>query len=246
MPDWLTYAQIGARFGMSAEAARLRARRFGWRMQPGNDGRTLVLVPDDAAVQLRPPVRPPGRTGETARLAALLAEERGRAERADRRADDAMARADAADADRRAADARADRERDRADRAEQGREGERARADELRDRLAGLETEVAQHREAASGRKARMRGGRCVRAVLRQDRGGPAGRADPGRGTGRAGGEPGVRAAGADRSGSGGRGTGAPGRPRKARLAALARAWEDAARRSAGRWARLRRAWRGE
>ncbi len=239
MPDWLTYAQIGARFGVSAEAARLRARRLGWRMQPGNDGRTLVLVPDDAAVQLRPPVRPPvrppGRTGETARLAALLAEERGRAERADRRADDALARADAADADRRAADARADRERDRADRAEQGREGERARADELRDRLAGLEMEIAQHREAFKARIAEADsavGDLQAERTLFEER---AGRAEnrvfelqAQIAAAQAAAEQGHLEA------------------EEARLAALARAWEDAARRSAGRWARLRRAWRGE
>ena len=51
MPDWLTYAQAGERFGVSAEAVRLRARRLGWRTQPCNDGRTLVLVPEDADVQ---------------------------------------------------------------------------------------------------------------------------------------------------------------------------------------------------
>jgi hypothetical protein len=49
MSDWQTYAQAGERFGVSAEAVRLRARRLGWRTQPGNDGRTLVLVPDNAA-----------------------------------------------------------------------------------------------------------------------------------------------------------------------------------------------------
>jgi hypothetical protein len=47
---WLTYAQAGERFGMSPEAARQRARRMRWRTQPGNDGPTLVLVPDSTAV----------------------------------------------------------------------------------------------------------------------------------------------------------------------------------------------------
>jgi hypothetical protein len=49
---WLTYQQIGERFGLGAEAARTRVRRLGWRTQPGNDGRTLAMVPDDA--DLRP------------------------------------------------------------------------------------------------------------------------------------------------------------------------------------------------
>jgi hypothetical protein len=52
VPDWMTYAEIGKRFGLGAEAARTRVRRLCWRTQPGNDGRTLVLVPDDA--DLRP------------------------------------------------------------------------------------------------------------------------------------------------------------------------------------------------
>ena len=51
--EWLTYAQAGARFGLSADAIRMRAHRLGWRTQPGNDGRTLVQVPEDAAVQPR-------------------------------------------------------------------------------------------------------------------------------------------------------------------------------------------------
>jgi hypothetical protein len=49
---WLTYQQIGERFGLGTEAARTRVRRAGWRTQPGNDGRILALVPDDA--ELRP------------------------------------------------------------------------------------------------------------------------------------------------------------------------------------------------
>ena len=51
--EWLTYAQAGARFGLSADAIRMRAHRLGWRTQPGNDGRTLVQVPEDAAVKPR-------------------------------------------------------------------------------------------------------------------------------------------------------------------------------------------------
>ena len=60
MPEWLTYAQAGERFGLTADAVRMRAHRLGWRVQPGNDGRTLVLVPDDAAVHPRP--RSPARS----------------------------------------------------------------------------------------------------------------------------------------------------------------------------------------
>src|SRR6202012_946903 len=56
MPEeWLTYREIGARLGLNVEAVRTRVRRAGWRTQPGNDGRTRVLVPDRAVVG---PVRP--------------------------------------------------------------------------------------------------------------------------------------------------------------------------------------------
>ena len=61
MPEqWLTYAAAGRLLGTSAEAARQRARRLGWRTQPGNDGRTLILVPDqpDGHPAGQPPVRP--------------------------------------------------------------------------------------------------------------------------------------------------------------------------------------------
>jgi hypothetical protein len=55
--EWLTYSEIGARLGLNPEAARTRVRRAGWRTQPGNDGRTRVLVPDRA---LQNPVDRPG------------------------------------------------------------------------------------------------------------------------------------------------------------------------------------------
>jgi hypothetical protein len=52
-PTWLTYAQAAERLGLSAEAIRHRARRSGWRTQPGNDGRTLVLIPDGEVIDIR-------------------------------------------------------------------------------------------------------------------------------------------------------------------------------------------------
>src|SRR6478735_2549435 len=71
MPDqWLTYQQAGALLGMTADAARQRARRLGWRTQRGNDGRTLILVPDEPGVQPhgqphgRPSRQPPPHTDE--------------------------------------------------------------------------------------------------------------------------------------------------------------------------------------
>jgi chromosome segregation ATPase len=157
--EWLTWQQAGERFGLSPDAVRMRARRLGWRTQPNNEGRTLVLVPADAEV--RPRERAPEHMGahsavrsgeqsvEIMRLATLLEASDGRAKRAEtrveqaeQRADRAEKRADAADTDRRSAEARADR-------AEQAVAGERSRADTLRDRLDAAEDELRQAREAA-------------------------------------------------------------------------------------------------
>jgi hypothetical protein len=59
--QWLTYHQAGELLGMTSEAARQRARRLRWRSQKGNDGKALVLVPEDHAV--RPRVRPTVQAG---------------------------------------------------------------------------------------------------------------------------------------------------------------------------------------
>jgi hypothetical protein len=52
---WLTYADLGAALGCSANAARMHAKRRGWaRITPNAHGdRARVLVPDDAFVQPR-------------------------------------------------------------------------------------------------------------------------------------------------------------------------------------------------
>jgi len=157
--EWLTWQQAGQRFGLSPDAVRMRARRLGWRTQPNNEGRTLVLVPADAEV--RPRERTPEHMGahsaersgeqsiEIMRLATLLEAADGRekraearVEQAERRADRAEKRADAADTDRRSAEARADR-------AEQAVAGERSRADALRDQLDATQNELQQVRDAA-------------------------------------------------------------------------------------------------
>jgi hypothetical protein len=74
---WLTYAQAGERLGMSAEAIRSRARRAGWRTMPGNDGKALVLIPDDATIEPRlagrPGERPAEQTEDLVRLTKALA-----------------------------------------------------------------------------------------------------------------------------------------------------------------------------
>lgn len=50
-PEWLSYAQVGDRLGITPEAAQSRAKRLRWRRQTANDGKTLVLV----ALEPRPP-----------------------------------------------------------------------------------------------------------------------------------------------------------------------------------------------
>ena len=84
--QWLTYQQAGEMYGVSAEAIRQHARRLGWRRQPGNDGKTLILVPPDTDLRTR--VRPaehqpdgaaeqrPDENSTIRELAGLLAAER--------------------------------------------------------------------------------------------------------------------------------------------------------------------------
>ena len=55
--QWLTYAELGARLGLTQQAARHLARRRGWRIQLGNDKVTRVLLPDGATIRLRAPKR---------------------------------------------------------------------------------------------------------------------------------------------------------------------------------------------
>jgi hypothetical protein len=134
-PTWLTYAQAGERLGLTPEAVRHRARRSGWRTIPGNDGRTLVMVPDGIEAQsMRTDVRTPDRTPDQAEEAAR-----------------ANARAEQADADRRMAEQRADaavrlanQTLDHLARAEQAIQAERSRADALRDQFETLRSQLAQ------------------------------------------------------------------------------------------------------
>ena len=42
--EWLTYAALGERLGLSAEAARQKAKRLRLRRQTANDGKAQVLV----------------------------------------------------------------------------------------------------------------------------------------------------------------------------------------------------------
>jgi hypothetical protein len=96
----LTYAQIGAKLGISADAARMLARRRGWLRQPPNrrGAPVFVLVPEDALEGEQ------WRTEEESTASNTLpndADERAnkaeeRAERAERRAEQAEQRANEA------------------------------------------------------------------------------------------------------------------------------------------------------
>jgi hypothetical protein len=59
MTSWLTYADAGTKFGISADAARHLAIRHHWpRRKPNSDphGRVEVGIPDDFEPRTRPPV----------------------------------------------------------------------------------------------------------------------------------------------------------------------------------------------
>jgi hypothetical protein len=172
MPDWLTYAAAGERYGLSPGALRMRAHRLGWRTMPGNDGRTLVLVPDDAELQprARAPERAPAQT-DGSDLTDLLTEAENRAEGAEQRAaqaahqaeqavqrsEEANSRADAAlaladrtlaqlaDAAARADQADTDRRaaESRAGVADAALNAERQRVEALRDQLNSAERDLA-------------------------------------------------------------------------------------------------------
>jgi hypothetical protein len=70
--EWLTYAEVADRLGVTPEAARARAKRLGWRRQLNNSGRAVVL----AALGPRPagdrPVIPRSPPGQKAVDLALV------------------------------------------------------------------------------------------------------------------------------------------------------------------------------
>src|SRR4051794_26445976 len=77
MPDrWATYEEAGEAFSLSADAMRKRARRLGWRVTAGNDGKARVLIPEGAGLSPdgrggRPAGRPDGRADDPQALGAL-------------------------------------------------------------------------------------------------------------------------------------------------------------------------------
>jgi hypothetical protein len=169
---WLTYAQAGERFGLTADAMRMRARRLGWRTQPGNDGRTLLLVPADVVVEprLRSPEGSPERATEgpaernevVERFLDRLEAGDARAERAEQRAERAEQKTEQAEqrADRNAAQlseerVRADRLRETLDTTYADLIAARDQARQAAGRAEAAESEADRLRQAEAERKAR-------------------------------------------------------------------------------------------
>jgi hypothetical protein len=74
-PEWLSYAAVADRLGITPEAARSRAKRLRWRRQMSNDGRALVLVALEPSQPGDQPVTPrssPGRKADASALAHAL------------------------------------------------------------------------------------------------------------------------------------------------------------------------------
>jgi hypothetical protein len=171
---WLTYSELAQIRGIGRESAVKLVQRERWRRLPGNDrDRTVrVFVPADwlksaKGGQIGEAI--PEGFGELSRLVTsfhdTIAFVRERAEAAE-------ARADQAEADRRAADARADAERGRADRADAAIAGERARADTLRQRVdelqAGQQLMTDTHARALAAAQDQLERVREAAAHLRQ------------------------------------------------------------------------------
>jgi hypothetical protein len=141
---WMTYAELADLRGISRKAAARLTLRHGWRRQPGNDGTTRVHVPDAMARRQTPRADRP-LSGLSNPRADALADANRRADEANARADaalalaeqtmvqlaDAGARADRFERDLSAALEAADAARGQA-RVAEDRAGELARAEETR------------------------------------------------------------------------------------------------------------------
>jgi hypothetical protein len=181
MPELrLTYAQIGARLGISADAARMLARRRGWtRQAPNRRGAPVFVVvqedtlaaehwrTEEERTSLNASANRADRPEEHAQLAERQAEERvllaeRRAEQAEQRADVAVALADRTLAELASANARLDQALDRA--AEAMTKAERLREErdqaETRAQAAQVQADALRQAEAdrrGQGRWARIR-----------------------------------------------------------------------------------------
>ena len=88
----LTYGQLAERLDIEVPSAKVRARRAGWRREPGNDGKTRVFVPVHvlaAEMQSEVAPAPPAAPVSAPDPAALLAQQASAALLAQLRADQA-------------------------------------------------------------------------------------------------------------------------------------------------------------
>jgi chromosome segregation protein len=251
--EWLTYREIGARLGLNVEAARTRVRRAGWRTQPGNDGRTRVLVPDRAFVE--PVIEDDGRvndginrTADLTGLVTLLTASEARIGRLERQIEVERDRVNSArtEADRLRAEVVSLTAR--ADRAEQALTTAETEVREAREAAAARDDEIGTLRDVADGLRSTVARteDRAVRAETRGD-------------------EAEARALSAEADAAEQRSAADKARVvaqeaveelhRKVEAAQIAQAeaeadtaelrQAEAERRGRGRWARLKRAWRG-
>ena len=89
----LTYVELGERLGVAPDTARLRAKRRGWEVQHGNDGKARVRVPSGELPET-PPERPRRDPDDIPTVGELLVELReAQADAAEARLEAAVAEA---------------------------------------------------------------------------------------------------------------------------------------------------------
>lgn len=131
----LTYAELGDRLGIGADGARFKARRAGWPIIQGNDGKARVRVRENEL-----PDQPPDqsrRAGERRAIDPDLLADLRRAH-ADRSAD-LIARAEAAEQEAKLWRSKAEQNNLTAERERGVAEKERASVELLRDQLVKAE-----------------------------------------------------------------------------------------------------------
>jgi hypothetical protein len=135
--EWLTYADLGERFGISSEAARQKAIRYRWRRRTNNRGKTEVLV-DLEEVREHMERFPPRKPKEESSDSRQTPDEQP----SDTRMLAALdAHIESLKAMVAKAETLAERERKRADGERERADVERARADRLQSRVDELLTE---------------------------------------------------------------------------------------------------------
>lgn len=134
----LTYAELGDRLGIGADGARFKARRAGWPITQGNDGKARVRV--RAADLPDQPPEQPQRSGDRRAIDPDLLADIRRAH-ADRSAE-LIARTEAAEQEAELWRSKAEQNNLAAERERGVAEKERAASELLRDQLAKAERRV--------------------------------------------------------------------------------------------------------